>query len=151
MHACIPLFHAAGKQLASQKCQYLEYMFALTIERIGVVTEWECVTDMWLVSTENITTTKPFFCQFYSEMDSLDGTVGRRPQVNLRSRARHWSGCTLRPIECEHRALDLRLTWGFLPQGPFKKPVSVQRTLRFASTVYTKGPPRKKLAAVCVP
>jgi len=58
------------------------------------------------------------------EVDSLDGTVGRRPQVKLRSRARHWSGCTLRPIECEHRALDLRLTWGFLPQSPIKKPVS---------------------------
>jgi len=44
------------------------------------------------------------------EVDSLNGTVGRRPQVKLRSRARHWSGCTPRPIEFEHRALDLRLT-----------------------------------------
>jgi len=63
-----------------------------------------------------------------SEVDSLDGTVGRRPQVKLRSRACHWSACTLRPIGCEHRALDLRLTWGFLPQSPFKKPVSVKVT-----------------------
>jgi len=57
----------------------------------------------------------------FPEVDSLNRTVGRRPQVNLRSRARHWSGCT----QFEHRALDLRLTWGFLPQPPFKKPVSV--------------------------
>jgi len=63
-----------------------------------------------------------------SEVDSLDGTVGRRPQVKLRSRARHWSGCTLWPIEWKHRALDLRLTWGFLPQSLFKKPVSGQPT-----------------------
>jgi len=45
-----------------------------------------------------------------TEVNSLNGTVGRRPQVKLRSRARHWSGCTPRPIEYEHRALDLRLT-----------------------------------------
>jgi len=57
-----------------------------------------------------------------SEVDSLIATVGRRPQVNLRSRARHWSGCTPRPIGFEHRALDLRLTWGFLPHCLFKKP-----------------------------
>jgi len=48
------------------------------------------------------------------EVDSLKGTVGSRPQVNLRSRAlvpgRHWSVCIPRPIEFEHRALDLRLT-----------------------------------------
>jgi len=36
------------------------------------------------------------------EVDYLNGTVGRRPQVKLRSRARHWSGCTPRPIEFEH-------------------------------------------------
>ena len=42
------------------------------------------------------------------EVDSLIATVGRRPQVNLRSRARHWSSCTPRPIGFEHRALDLR-------------------------------------------
>jgi len=64
------------------------------------------------------------FIVYFTEVNSLNGTVGRRPQVKLRSRApvpgRHWSGCTPRPIEFEHRALDLRLTWGFLPQSPFK-------------------------------
>jgi len=70
------------------------------------------------------------------EVDSLDVTVGRRPQVKLRSRARHWSGCTLRPIECEHRSLDLRLTWGFLPQSPFKKPVSGHATWYYCTSKF---------------
>ena len=51
------------------------------------------------------------------EVDSLNETVGRRPQVKLRSRARHWSDCTPRPIEFEHRALDLR----FSPTLPVQK------------------------------
>jgi len=58
----------------------------------------------------------------------FERNYGRRPQVNLRSRApvpgRHWSGCTTRQIVFEHRALDLRLTWGLLPHSPFKKPTS---------------------------
>jgi len=45
--------------------------------------------------------------------------------ADLRSRARHWSGCTPRPIEFEHRALDLRLTWGFLPTVLTEKPGTV--------------------------
>jgi len=45
----------------------------------------------------------------FFEGDCGEKTSGQ-PQVNLRSRARHWSGCTPRPKEFEHRALDLRLT-----------------------------------------
>jgi len=56
----------------------------------------------------------------FFERDSGVKTSGR-PQVNLRSRApvpgRHWSGCTPRPIEFEHRALDLR----FSPTIPVQK------------------------------
>jgi len=68
----------------------------------------------------------------YAEVDSLNGTVGRKPQVKLRSRARHWSGCTPRPIEFEHRALDLRLTWGFLPHSPSNKPCSLRANLQYS-------------------
>jgi len=78
-----------------------------------------------------------FFGIVYTDYDRLvhntimywggffERNYGRRPQLNLRSRApvpgRHWSGCTPRPIVFEHRALDLRLTWGLLPHKiPFK-------------------------------
>jgi len=62
------------------------------------------------------------------EVVFLKGTVWRRPQVNLRSRAR-CSNAIGRGVQPDQwrpwtRALDLRLTWGLLPTVPFKESTS---------------------------
>jgi len=54
----------------------------------------------------------------------LNGDCGRKPQVNLRSRARcsHSIG---RSVQTDQwRALDLSLTWGLLPTVPSKESIS---------------------------
>jgi len=56
-----------------------------------------------------------------TETGFLNGECGRKPQVNLRSRAR-CSNSIGRAVQPDQwRALGLRLTWGFLPHSPFKK------------------------------
>jgi len=67
------------------------------------------------------------------EVDSLNGTVGRRPQVKLRSRARHWLGCTPRPIGFEHRALDLR----FSPTLPVQKTSLCTQVVHKITLIFT--------------
>jgi len=63
-----------------------------------------------------------------TETGFLNGIVGRRPQVNLRSRARCLNsiGHGVQPDQWRPRtrALDLRLTWGLLPTVRFKESTS---------------------------
>jgi len=65
---------------------------------------------------------------YVAEVTSLNGTVERRPQVNLRSRARCMNtlGRGVQPDQWHPGtgALDLRLTWGLLATVLFKEATS---------------------------